>query len=136
MNYQQILTGLCFVLVVLLIFDIHLRMNEPSMVQYIYPTTQESLADENRSDHGNSQETSHLPPQGQFDYFSWFCKEKSYINAIFSFLPIISTLKVLQKLEVKSLSQEQIESANDKAKLSQEELDFVLKVRSKDLGLV
>ena len=33
MNYQQILTGLCFVLVVLLIFDIHLRMNEPSMAQ-------------------------------------------------------------------------------------------------------
>ena len=51
-------------------------------------------------------------------------------------LPILSSLKVLQKLEVKSLSQEQIESANDKAKLSQEELDFVLKVRSKDLGSV
>lgn len=69
MNYQQILTGLCFVLVVLLIFDIHLRMNEPSMVKYIYPTTPESLADENRSDDGHSPETSHLPPQGQFDDF-------------------------------------------------------------------
>ena len=99
MNYQQILTGLCFVLVVLLIFDIHLRMNEPSMaqglakrtvfcgifeevnytvplptpgkVQYIYPTNLENQPDAENPEifKNNSPNYGHLPPQGLFDKY-------------------------------------------------------------------
>ena len=121
-------------------------MPTPGKVQYIYPTNLENQPDAENPEifKNNSPNYGHLPPQGLFDKYKRKILEikptekpqkvrfrnfsKNEKTNFESNANILSYKKVIQKLEGRMLSDQEVQSANEKAKLTPEELDFVLKV--------
>jgi len=68
LNYQQILTGLCIVLVILLVVDIKLRYVEDGLVDVVYVTNSVD-DDKNRTANSGTFQVPHRPPNAQkFEY--------------------------------------------------------------------